>query len=1077
MKYFVISIFIVLHFGVSAQPEQGLPLSTHYDMKLKEASSTWKIIEQPNGTLYIAAELLLAQYDGTKFSAIGNCQAASLAVDNDGIAYVGGGGEFGKIIIDSRGKQTYNRLSNLLTDSVKVGAVRYVWITSKNVYFCTVEAIHEYNKKTKSLRTYYPQPNGLFFNGFVMNDVFFISQRPIGLQKIVDGRLVTAPQGEKLKDRVNGSMDGDSGVKIFGYGRDGKMVKYYNDPQKAPLFFGLKDDRYLLGDVVYDCFPVDKNHFVAGTIGHGALLIDSFGNVANQYSDSTFFPDRRVVAVVLDRTQNLWLGYYGTQGKLSKTEAGLDMSIWNKDNGLTGSVVASIRSNGIRYVGTDNNLFYINHKNRAIPLLPRVCRFLQFVNFKTATGEKLLAITDTFQRLFEVDGTRVKEVFSGLEINAILQSTANPDRLYVSMRDTLLALRHQGDRFVKEGVVDISKGNYRQLMEDETGALWLLEYNNFGVTRMEFDKTKLTPTSITRFTAKDGLPDYFNVIASFDHKVILGSKRGLSWFNSKSRKFEPYRGLGKRFCNVAMEIQGLCQSRNGAVYVLPSFPSETNEIVRITFGPKGDTTYESRPFRRFPDFGFYSDLNMEDDVVWLSGTEGLIRYDPRNDTKNYDLDFPCLIRSIVSIKDTLLWGGLTVEETARQHAKLPYAKNAISFEFAAPFFDGETKTLYSVKLDGEDEQWSDWAKATVKNYDRLSEGTYTFRVKAKNRYGKESRVATYTFTIHPPWFRTWWAYSLYGFTLFLFVFGLVRWRTYSLNLRKRVLEKIVKEKTKELIESNKNLELSQEELRQNNDELLATNEHLKLTQQQLVATEKMASLGQLTAGIAHEINNPMNFISGGVQALQAIQSEFLTKVDAMSDEERNLKTTEIDALMKSVINGVKRTTNIIKSLRTFSSPVDAINENTQVDINECVETALVLMNNKLVDQHIRLDKNLGKIAAARANSSQLAQVVVNLVDNAVYAVKDNPEKIIRIDTNETDQQVTIRIVDNGTGIPTEAQKHLFEPFYTTKEVGTGTGLGLFICHTIIQRHNGKIEVKSAPGKGTEFVISLPKIRS
>ncbi len=1044
-------------------------------MKMKETSSTWKVVELPNGSLYIAAELKLIQYDGVKFSAIGNCQAASLAVDADGIAYVGGGGEFGMVTIDAKGKQNYERLDRLLKDTIQVGAVRYVWLTKTHVYFTTVEAVYEYDKIKKSVNAYYPEVNGLFFNGFVLNEEFYISQSSVGLQKIVDGRLVYAPHGETLKDRIYGSMEYEPGEMLLSYGRDGNMTSYFSDPRKLPKTYPMISKGYLAGNVIYSCVPVGKNYYALGTVLHGTLLTDRSGRVLNRFNDSTFFQDRRAIAVTKDRTQNLWLGYYGTQGKVSKTELGLDLSIWNKDNGLTGSVVASTRHRGVRYVGTDNNLFYINKKNQAIKMMPDVCRFLQFVNFKVAGEEKLLAITDIYPQIHEIDGTQVKRAFKGLEINAILQSKRNPNRLFVAMRDTLLALRYQNHKFVREGIVDLTKGNYRQMIEDEKGNLWLLEYNNFGITRMQFENPEsIKPTSVKRFNAKDGLPDYLNVIAILNHEVIVGSKRGLSRFNTNTDRFEPYAGLGKRFYNAPFEVQGLHQTKDGSIYVLPSFPSDKNEIVRISVNAKNDTTYETRPFKRLPEFGFFSEVNSEDNVVWISGTEGLIRYEPRLDTKNYDLNFQCLIRGVVSAKDTLVYSGLPSEAIAKQHNYLPYSKNTIAFEFAAPFFDNESKTLYATQLEGAEEEWTDWDRTTLRNYSRLSEGDYTFKVKARNVYGKESTIATYTFTILPPWFRTWWAYTLDVLALGLFIFGVVRWRTISLRRKKKALESLVKEKTMELMESNKNLEASQEELKQNNEELIAINDHLKATHRQLATSEKMASLGQLTAGIAHEINNPMNFISGGVQALQEIQKDFLTNAATMTPQELHQKKLEIEELMQSVMNGVNRASNIIKSLRTFSSPVDLISEQAAVDLGECVDTALLLMNSKIVSSKVQLVKKFNEVATAKANAAQISQVLVNLLDNALYAVKDKAEKVITIVIRESNDWVIIQVKDNGTGISEEEQRHIFEPFYTTKGVGIGTGLGLFISYSIIQRHNGKISMESSYGVGTEFTISLPK---
>ncbi|NOS94556.1 MAG: GHKL domain-containing protein [Cyclobacteriaceae bacterium] len=1075
MKNLLLAWIVVLPWCVQAQSEIGLPLATHYDMKMKETLSTWRISEQPNGSLYIAAELLLAQYDGVKFTTMAKCQAACLAVDADGTAYVGGGGEFGKVEVSPKGKYSYSSLSDLLDDSVKLGAVRNVWITSKYVYFCTIEAIFEYHKNSKQIKIYQPEANGLFFNGFVVADEFFISQRPVGLQKIVNGKFVLAPNGEKL-NQVRTSMDWKAGEKLIGYGRDGRMITYSYSNSAPPTPFVIKPENYLLGDAIYDSYPIDKNYFVVGTIAHGALLIDAKGAIAKKYNDTSFFQGNRVVTVTKDRSKNIWIGYYGMNGKLSKTELGLDLSIWNKNNGLTGSVITSTRYQGVRYVGTDNNLFYIDKNNQAISILPNIQRVIQLSNFKIEGEEKLIAVTDQFHHLLEVKGNKVEQIFKGLEITAVAQSKIHPNRLYVSMRDTLLALRYENKRFVKEGIIDLSKGNYRQILEDKEGTLWLLEDNNFGAAaRIDFvNRNSLQVKSISRFTSKNGLPDYCHLVVYLNGQLVIGGNRGLVWYNSNTQRCEPYCGLGQRFCSGKYEVKDLVQASDGSIYVLPLFPSDKNEIVQIRVNSKGDTTYENRPFKRLPEFGYFSDIKLEDQVLWISGTEGLIRYEPRLDTKNYDLDFQCLIRGVVSAKDTLVYGGLSSEAIAKQHIYLPYSKNTIVIEFAATFFDNESKTLYATQLEGAEEEWTDWDKTTLRNYSRLSEGDYTFKVKAKNVYGKESTIATYTFTILPPWFRTWWAYTIYGVALALFIFGVVRWRTISLRRKKKALESLVKEKTIELMESNKNLEASQEELKQNNEELIAINEHLKATHRQLATSEKMASLGQLTAGIAHEINNPMNFISGGVQALQEIQKDFLANAATMTPAELEVKRQEIDELMQTVNNGVHRATNIIKSLRTFSSPVDIISEHASVDLVECVETALVLMNSKLVSGRVQLIKKFNEVSTAKANAAQLSQVLVNLLDNAIYAVKDKTEKVITIAISENEEALIIRVKDTGIGIKEEEQQHIFEPFYTTKGVGIGTGLGLFISYSIIQRHNGKFTMESVYGVGTQFTILLPK---
>ncbi|NOS90430.1 MAG: GHKL domain-containing protein, partial [Cyclobacteriaceae bacterium] len=262
-----------------------------------------------------------------------------------------------------------------------------------------------------------------------------------------------------------------------------------------------------------------------------------------------------------------------------------------------------------------------------------------------------------------------------------------------------------------------------------------------------------------------------------------------------------------------------------------------------------------------------------------------------------------------------------------------------------------------------------------------------------------------------------------------------------------------------------------EELRQSNDQLVATNEYLQKAQRQLVESEKMASLGQLTAGIAHEINNPINFISGGVQAINAVTEEFLEKKDR-TPEMLEATIRDIQDLMGSINNGVTRTASIITGLKNFASPSDDINDS--MDVTECIENSVILMNRKIADHDISIEITYQHHSRIPASGTQISQVLINLIDNAIGALKnmDGPRHI-SIGTQELANELLIKVKDNGTGIPEKDQPRIFEPFYTTKEVGSGVGLGLSISFSIIERHKGKITFVSKSGEGTEFTIALP----
>lgn len=265
-------------------------------------------------------------------------------------------------------------------------------------------------------------------------------------------------------------------------------------------------------------------------------------------------------------------------------------------------------------------------------------------------------------------------------------------------------------------------------------------------------------------------------------------------------------------------------------------------------------------------------------------------------------------------------------------------------------------------------------------------------------------------------------------------------------------------------------------------------ESLKETQLQLVNSEKMASLGHLTAGIAHEINNPINFISANVSPLrrdiedyellmemysQLDQENFSTRMEEIRAKTRELDLDylkkEIQTLLSGIDEGARRTAEIVKNLKIFSHIDKA--EHSYYSVNEGIRSTLQLLTHKLGGIYIRQD--LGDLPPILCFPGKLNQVFMNILSNAIDALAGRPNPEIGVHTWLEEQTVFIEISDNGTGIPEDIIKDIFNPFFTTKEVGTGTGLGLSITIAIIQEHGGDIKVKSEPGKGTTFTITLP----
>lgn len=294
-----------------------------------------------------------------------------------------------------------------------------------------------------------------------------------------------------------------------------------------------------------------------------------------------------------------------------------------------------------------------------------------------------------------------------------------------------------------------------------------------------------------------------------------------------------------------------------------------------------------------------------------------------------------------------------------------------------------------------------------------------------------------------------------------------------------LLEQKVSERTHELSESNRSLTNALEELKQ--------------AQTQLVESEKMASLGQLTAGIAHEINNPINFVTSNVKPLQRDiadlyllqeRTEQLVKENNMSLEaieklkqeiDYDYLRTEINYLLKGIHEGSSRTAEIVKGLRIFSR-VDE-DDIKLADINEGLDSTIIIINNQL-NNRIAIEKSYQEIEYIECYPGKLNQVFLNLISNGIYAVKqrfgDEPGGRLAISTRTDGDQVVITISDNGIGMDEVTRSKLFEPFFTTKPVGEGTGLGLSIAYNTIKKHFGTIRVDSEEGQGTTFTITIPK---
>lgn len=272
---------------------------------------------------------------------------------------------------------------------------------------------------------------------------------------------------------------------------------------------------------------------------------------------------------------------------------------------------------------------------------------------------------------------------------------------------------------------------------------------------------------------------------------------------------------------------------------------------------------------------------------------------------------------------------------------------------------------------------------------------------------------------------------------------------------------------------------------------------LKSSQVQLVQAEKMATLGQMVAGVAHEVNTPLGYVRSNLELIDGN----LARYDELVETTQQLKTimatdnpdgTLEDALQQTIACsdelvadalsddlhglisdaqfGVGQISELVISLRDFSRIDQA--KIKEVDVNECIKNSLTMARSNI--KYLQIIEQLGKVAEVSCNPSQINQVLLNLFNNAAQAMPDGHDGKLKVESYEDAQNVYIRVTDNGTGMSPEVMQNIFEPFFTTKKAGEGTGLGLAISAQIMEQHHGDIQVESQVGKGTRFTLRLPK---
>ncbi|MGE5317280.1 MAG: two-component regulator propeller domain-containing protein [Chloroflexota bacterium] len=605
-----------------------------------------------------------------------------------------------------------------------------------------------------------------------------------------------------------------------------------------------------------------------------------------------------------------------------------------------------------------------------------------------------------------------------------------------------------------------SSNEITNLIESSSNGLWLMtnnglfryDYTSDNIERHGFDKQK-SDIFISQ--------DINSLYEDSEGNLWVGTwQGGLSNYNVASGRIRTYTTNDGM---PSMSVQGILgDEKNNSLWLstfdgLSRFNLKTGQFTNFSLA-------DGIQSQLFAD-GSY--LKTHKGLFIFGGSNGITIFSPQ-DVKANSVPPTVLITDLKLFNESVIpsSGGILKKPIYNtEDITLAYYQNTLTIEFAAIHFSNPSKNKSSYILENYDTQWHEVGSQQFAYYSKLPPGKYVFRVKAANNNGVwNEKGATLKITITPPWWKTIPAYISYFILVLILIFLLDRYFRYRLAQK----------------EKKRNLVIELEHAR----EIEKAYAELKLTQSQLIQSEKMASLGELTAGIAHEIKNPLNFVNNFSEVNTELIEELQDEIKSGNKDIAIALTNDIRVNEEKINFHGKRADAIVRGMLLHSRNGERIKE--PVDLNAIADEYLRLSYhgmrakdktfNAKINTHF--DESVGKINIV---PDEIGRVIMNLLTNAFYAVNekkknmdDGYEPAVSIETRRKDKMVEIMVIDNGTGIPQQALDKIFHPFYTTKPAGQGTGLGLSMSYDIITKgHNGKIQVETKEGKGSEFRVVLP----
>jgi signal transduction histidine kinase len=1214
------------------------PFTKYFSAKEYNAgASNWAITQDHRGIMYFGNSRGLIEYDGINWREIKipfSPFVRALATDDSGKIFLTASTDFGYLEPDSIGQLKFVSLKNQL-DKVRKIEKEYwdVAVNSKAAFFKTPDEIIRWDGKDFKI-----WDSVYAFRLYKIGDDIYSRNQEKGLMKIDGDSIYVIPDGDFFNNtgvfdmlQLSPQENNQSSQILITTNYSGLFI--YDGKKNLP--FKTEIDEFLLENQIYNACILKNGNIALATQRGGVVIIDRKGMLVRFINQNTGLPTNVAYDVYPDKLGGLWIA--SNEG-IVFSETNSPLSLIPAEGQLRSQVISILRYDNKIYVANDIGVLVLDHGKSDFELIKGSNKpAYQLLDFK----DHLIAATNW--GLKTVKGKQFASELDPNSITYLYPSSIFPDIFYYSGRAILGIVKAEDRQKLSVKTFDLATDEISSVVEGVDSTLWITQYERpiwhintkFKGFEEGFGKNSI---QIDDYKEIGGLPGNYWALFNFDGRFLLGTDNGIYKFDKKKNSFVPDSILGAEFTTPNYFISLIVKSKKEGYWILAEVKGH-HQLGKALLQKDGKFKWEPMPlFQRmdiddvntiYPD---YDPIN-DKEILWISTSEGLIYYDPEVE-KNLQIPFLVSIRKAIVKNDSIVFGGSKTISGSLPNLVIPFSQNDIRFEFSAASYEKSASNQYQYYLEGSGDGWSEWTNETKKDYTNLSGGNYTFRVRAKNIYGVISSEDSFSFKVLPPWYLSWWAYTLYALMVILGIFITDRIMRRKIINRERDRAKLrevelVKKQADELetvdrlvkvinraedldqlfnsllkqtfnlipqteksaiflldkkdnlfrvaftqgykVKDLEEIKFTSEELKkrytQNAEEvekgifiisnteklfgdekltgfgkamsmlvmavdidniteayvvfdsytdknafdrstarllnrfrehavsaiskaqamktLQEKNDEIVRTQQKLVTQEKLASLGTLTAGIAHEIKNPLNFVNNFTEVSRELLDDLKTELDNNNTDEVKGLIENLQQNLEKINQHGSRADSIVNGMLLHSRGTSG--EKILTDINELLDQYVALAYHGLRAQNKEFnitiekdyDRSVGKINIV---PQDISRVFLNIINNACYAANHKKKSagnsfspVLNVSTHNLVGKIEIIIKDNGNGIPASIKEQIFNPFFTTKPAGEGTGLGLSLSYDIITKvHGGELKFESEEGKFTEFTITLPK---